>query len=77
MAKIETFKDRTKKSFLVCNPLRTNRSELMAEAQKRFHGEGKKIEIAVGWVYKDALYFEEPNKKARAVVVAYSVKEVF
>lgn len=73
MAKIETFKDRTKKSYLVCNPLRTNRSELMDEAHKRFHG--KKIEIAVGWVYKDALYFEKPHEKARGVIVAYSLKE--
>lgn len=71
MAKIETFKDRTKKSYLVG----TKRSELMAEAHKRFPK--KKIEWAVGWVYKDALYFEKPNEKAKPVLVAYSVKEVF
>ena len=67
MAKIETFKDRTKKSYLVG----TKRSELMDEAQKRF--QGRKFLIRSGWVYKDALYFEFPCRKAKVVWVAYSV----
>lgn len=71
MAKIETFKDRTKKSYLVG----TNRSELMAEAQKRF--QGRKFTIRSGWVYKDALYFGDAPNPARSkfVFVAFSIKE--
>ena len=71
MAKIETFKDRTKKSYLVG----TNRRELMDEAQKRF--QGRRFTIRSGWVYKDALYIGDiPNKaKAKPVLVAFSIKE--
>lgn len=71
MAKIETFKDRTKKSYLVG----TKRSELMAEAQKRF--QGRRYTIRSGWVYKDYLYIGNiPNKaNAKPVLVAFSIKE--
>lgn len=70
MAKIETFKDRTKKSFLVGNKV----ADVKAEAQKRF--QGRKFLIRSGWVYKDALYLVEmPNERAKSVWVAYSVKK--
>lgn len=74
MAKIETYKDRTKKSFLVVKAGSTTlKGMLIDEAHKRFPK--KKIELAVGWVYKDALYFDKPHEKAKPVLVAYSLKE--
>ena len=71
MAKIETFKDRTKKSYLVG----TNRRELMDEAQKRF--QGRKFLIRSGFVVKDELFFGFPSQygKAKPVLVAFSIKE--
>ena len=67
---IETFKDRTRKSFLVAH----NESEKSLKALARYRFKGRAFIIRRGYIKDDQLFWERVDGYDYSAKVAYSIK---
>lgn len=62
----EIYKDRNKKSYLVFDD-DTDRDDALKIAKNHFHKPIKQLKAEVGWIWKDGLYLELPDRFDRPV----------
>ena len=62
-----------KKTYLVFISKCLAAAEIAKAARKYFKCAAQNIKIKQGWIWNDELYFEQPSKKAKIVLVAYWV----
>lgn len=62
-----------KKTYLVFISKCLAAAEIAKTARKYFKCAAQNIKIKQGWILNDELYFEQPSKKAKIVLVAYWV----